>query len=120
MPTENRSQHVGIRCFFGSQAFFFGTEVEALVDLGGTTSSVDFQGPEKGEGFSGTGLEPGEVVGNKKTRRVGKIRKAVGIPDHETCDFGHGQEDLRRAPAKKPAKRKARSTIGIRRSKPKR
>ena len=120
MAAEDGGQHLGIGDFSWSQAFFLGTEVEALVYFGGPSCPVDLQRPQKGESFAGAGLEPGKIIGNKKPRGVGKIGKAVGVADKKAGDLGHNQEDLSRAPARKPAKRKARSTLGNRRSKPKR
>ena len=120
MPAENGGQDLGISGWFRSEAFFLGAEVEALVHPRGSAGTIDLQRSEKGKGFSGAGLEPGKVIGNKKSRRVGEIGDAVGVADQETGKLGHSQEDLRRAPARKPARRKASSTIGIRRSKPNR
>ena len=65
-------------------------KIEALVDAGGAAGAVDFEWSEEEVGFALCGLEPGEVVGNKKTGGVGKIGDVFGVTDEETSDTGHG------------------------------
>jgi hypothetical protein len=119
MP-ENGCEDARIRGLGESVAFLFFLKVEADVDGGGAAGPVDFQGPKEDEGFTAGGTEPGKVVRDEKTGRVGEIRNAVGVAEEETGGPGHDQEDFRRAPARKPARRKPSRTRGSLRSRPKR
>ena len=65
-------------------------KIKALVDAGGAAGAVDFEWSEEEVGFALWGLEPGEVVGNKKTGGVGQIGDVFGVTDEETSDTGHG------------------------------
>ena len=120
VATENSSQNSGKRRLGEAEAFFFLLKIEAGVDPGGAARTVDFQGAEQDMGFSARSLEPGKVVRDEEAGRVGEVRYAVGIAEEETGGPGHVQEDLSRAPARKPARRKPSRTRGSRRSKPKR
>jgi len=90
MSAEDVCEGFGIRVLPVDHSFFLRREVEALVDSAGTACPVNFQWAQQGKGFPRSGLEPGEIVGDKQPGRVGEIGNAVGIADEETGGSGHG------------------------------
>jgi len=117
---ENGREDARVRGLGEAEAPLFFLKVETGVDGGGAAGPVDFEGAKENEGLTARRAEPGKVVGDEETGRVGEIGNAVGVAEEETGGPGHDQEDFRRAPARKPARRKPRRTRGRRRSKPKR
>jgi hypothetical protein len=120
LPAENGGEDARVGGAGEAEAFFFLLQIETDMDVGGAAGAVDFERAEEDKGFAAGGAEPGEVVGDEETGGVGEIGNAVGVAEEETGGLGHDQEDLRRAPARKPARRKPSRTRGRRRSRPKR
>jgi hypothetical protein len=117
---ENGREDARVRGLGEAEAPLFFFKVETGVDGGGAAGPVDFEGAKENEGLTARRAEPGKVVGDEETGRVGEIGNAVGVAEEETGGPGHDQEDFRRAPARKPARRKPSRTRGRRRSRPKR
>jgi len=120
MMPENGREDARVRGLGEAVTFFFLLKVETGFDGGGAAGPVDFQGAKEDEGFSARGAEPSKVVRDEEAGRVGEVGNAVGVAEEETGGPGHDQDDFRRAPARKPARRKPSRTRGRRRSKPKR
>ena len=90
MSAEDVCEYLGIGVLSFRHPFFLCRKVEALVDPTGTACPVDFQRAQQGKAFARGGLEPGEIIRDKQSGRVGEIGNAVGIADEETGDSGHG------------------------------